>query len=258
MMEGRPRARATMRVLLCLAQASAFVVAAVPPLDAKLGPEDPVICDTGSLQGPVCTVTTLHNLDGDAAYKPIHFAGSLVIQGNGGIAGTRECDDPTVCTLALKGGPNSQLIMKDRGSVLGPYVSIEANTITLWNSSWINATEQPDYSTNTTCTLQVTATMSVRRRVGIALYNRSHITGARINISTVGSLWVGSDAPTTAGAAATQYAGIDASGKSYTDAQSVPAAPTGAGGGYAGYGGNCGQEEDGGMPYGPIFGSELA
>ena len=50
--------------------------------------------------------------------------------------------------------------------------------------------------------------MSIRRKVGIALYNRSRITGSRINISTVGSLWVGSNAPTTAGTAATQFAQV--------------------------------------------------
>lgn len=219
------------------------------------------VCDSGSRSGvsSVCTVTKPHALDASSApLKPITFEGSLVIQGAGSIAAS-ECDDPKQCTLVLKGtGPGSQLTMTDTGSVLGSYLDIEAGNISLHDSAWINATAQPDYDNNRTCTLQLHATRS-SGAVTVGLYNRSRITGARLNISAAKgtSLWVGSDAPHANQAPA--HAVIDASGKIFSDAQGIHPAPNGAGGGYAGYGGNCdGVDTHGGEAYGPIFGDDAA
>ena len=217
------------------------------------------VCDSGSRSGAssVCTVTKLHALDASSApLQPITFDGSLVIQGSGSIAGS-ECSDPLKCTVVLKGtGPSSQLTMTGAGSVLGSYLYIEAGNISLHDSAWINATAQPDYEHNQTSTLQLHATMP-KGPVTVGLYNRSRITGARLNISAARgtSLWVGSDAPPPNQAPA--HAVIDASGKIFSDARGIDPAPNGAGGGYAGFGGNCdgrGENARGGEPYGPIFG----
>jgi hypothetical protein len=260
----RRRLAPSMQLLLLLllgVHAAAAVQREISPA-AGVRSNDDALCDSGSLTGAssVCTITKIHTLDASTTPPaPIVFEGNMVIQGAGGIASS-DCDDPTKCTLTIKGtGKSSRLIMKDTGSVLGSYVDIEAPAVTLWNSSWINATAQPDYEINTTCTLQLHATMPTMRAVTIALYNRSRITGARVNISAIGSLWVGSDAPSPKGSVGARYAAIDASAKVFSDPPGISPAPNSAGGGYAGVGGNCDAgNEDGGKAYGPIFGDDKA